>query len=111
MRLELLLSAALAVLALEATAAAQPEKATLELRSGVLAPGLPLAESDKGVYEVRLTAKVDKKGEGKGVLVLEPNAPRFDDFGFVTTGGPLPQVTLECKLKFVKKETYRWNVG
>jgi hypothetical protein len=111
MRRELLLTAALAILAPAATTAAQPEMATVELHSGVLAPGLPLAESDKGVYEVRLTAKVDKKGEGKGVLVLEPNAPQFDDFGFVTTGGPLPLVTLECTLKFVKKETYQWRVG
>jgi len=116
MRLGLLMATAFAVLAAGAVTAAEPKKIDLELRfsgpvapgSGSLAPGLPLWEKDKGFYGLRLTAQVDKMGEGKGTLELEPNAPAFDEFGFVTRGGDLPLVTLECNLKLVKKETLRW---
>ena len=89
-----------------ATASAQ-DKATLELSSDRLLDGRRLPESPKGVYGIRLTAQVDKKGEGKGVLEIDPNAPLFDEFGFATIRADLPWVKLECELKFVKKKTFR----
>ena len=88
------------------TVQAQAEKPTLELHSSVLAQGLPLPESAKGVYGFALTAHVNQDGEGKGTLELNPNAPTFDEFGFMTTNNTLPVVKLECTLKFVKKQTY-----
>jgi hypothetical protein len=85
------------------TAAAQ-EKAPLELRSDTIIAGLPLPESVKGVYGFRLTAQVDKKGEGAGTLELNPNAPAYDELGLFVAGTNLPDVKLECALKFVKKK-------
>jgi hypothetical protein len=38
----------------------------------------------------------------RGTLVLEPNAPNFDEFGFRTTNGTLPPVKLECTLNLLK---------
>ena len=83
--------------------AAEPEKTMIELRSGLVAPGLPLLENDKGIYGSRLSARVDKKGEWTGVLELDPNAPAYDEFGFVRAAADLPPIRLECTLKFVKK--------
>jgi hypothetical protein len=92
-------------------AAAQPT--AVELRSDLLIVGLPLPECAQGVYGIRFTGQVDKKGEGNGSLELDPNAPTYDEFGFLTTAGNLPPVKLECTLKFVKKQTFRFrqNLG
>jgi hypothetical protein len=81
-------------------------KSTVQLESSVLHPGVPLAESDKGVYGVRLSGQLDKQGNGRGSLELEPNAPAFDEFGFGTIPRRLPSVTLECTLSLVKKHTF-----
>jgi hypothetical protein len=110
MRRELLVAIALAVLFPGAVTAGEQEKTPVELHSALILPGLPLPESDKGVYEVRLTARVDKKGEGSGTLELDPNAPTFDEFGYVTTAANLAPVKLDCTLKFVKKGKVRVNV-
>jgi hypothetical protein len=96
-----------ALLAPGAITAAQPERATIDLRSDLLVTGLPLAECARGVYWIRLTARVDKKGEGKGTLELEPNAPAFDELGWQIAGGQLPVMKLECTLKWAKKKTIR----
>jgi hypothetical protein len=69
-------------------------------------PGLPLAESAKGVYGFRLTAQVDEKGDVSGALELDPNQPKYDEFGFVTSLGDLPSVKLQCTLKFMKKAKF-----
>jgi hypothetical protein len=111
MRRQLVVAIALAALGPGATSAVQLEMAAIELHSGLVSPGLPLPESDKGVYGIRLTAKVDKKGEGNGTLELDPNAPTFDEFGYLTTDAKLAPVKLECKLKFVKKGKVRVNAG
>ncbi len=98
------LATVFAVLAPAMAPAAEPEKTTVELRSDLIVAGLSMAESDKPVYGLRLTAQVDKKGEGSGVLELELNAPAYDEFGFQTAGGNLPPTKLECTLKFIKKK-------
>jgi hypothetical protein len=103
MRLGLLITAALAFLAPGAVPAAEPEKAAIELRSDYLVAGMPLAESNKAVYGIRLTAQVDKQGEGRGTLELDATTPAYDEFGF-WRGVPQPPVTLECTLKLVKKK-------
>lgn len=85
--------------------AAEPPKLQVELKSeliGVL--GLPLEESTKPVYAVRLTAQVDEKGEGNGTLVLDPTGlPAYDEFGFPGAAPVVPAVKLDCTLKLVKK--------
>ncbi len=90
-----------------AVKAIQPERQTLQLHSEPLHPGLPLTESDKGVFGVSLAAVVDRKGFGRGTLSLDRNAPTFDEFGFRTTNGVLPPVKLDCTLNLVKKRTFR----
>jgi hypothetical protein len=104
MRLGLLGVTVFALLAPGVMTAAEPEKATVELRSDVLVSGLPLAECAKRVYGIRLLAQVDKKGEGSGTLELDTNAPVYDEFGFQTTDGKLLPVKLECTLKLAKKK-------
>jgi hypothetical protein len=86
--------------------AAQPEEETLVLESRLIHPGLSLAESDKGAFGVFLKAEVVKKTFGRGTLVLEPNAPSFDEFGFRTTNSTLPPVQLEFTVNLVKKHTF-----
>jgi hypothetical protein len=93
----------------EVVKSAQREEETLELESRLIHPGLSLAESDKGVFGISLTALVVKKRVvrdqrvfGRATLMLEPNAPSFDEFGFPTTGGSLPPVKLECTLNLVR---------
>jgi hypothetical protein len=93
-----------------AVTAAQPEKETLELNSGPLHPGLPLAESSKGVFGVSLTAEVVKNRFGRGALVLDPDAPAFDEFGFRTPGGTLLPIRLECTVNLVKKRKFQWQL-
>jgi hypothetical protein len=83
--------------------AIQPVNETLEVESAIFHPGLPLAESAQGVYRIYLMAEVDNESAHRGSLVLEPNAPTYDEFGFRTMNGNLPQVKLECSLKLVKK--------
>jgi hypothetical protein len=63
-----------------------------------------MAESDKPVYRVHLTARVDKNGEGNGMLVLDITPRRVDEFGLPEVAAALPPVKLECSLKFVKKK-------
>src|SRR5262249_39956630 len=109
MRRELLVAIALAVFGSGAATAVAQEKAAIELRSGLVSPALPLQESEKGVYGVRLTAQIDRKGEGNGSLELDPKAPTFDECGYVTTGGGVAPVKLDCTLKFVKKGKVRVN--
>jgi hypothetical protein len=104
MRLGLLTTTALALLVPVATAA-EPEKTAVELRSNHLEAGLPLAEGNKAVYGIRLTARLDKQGEGSGTLEFDTTAPAYDEFGFLTSG-PQPPVQLECTLKLVKKKTF-----
>ena len=96
MHRELLITITLAALLAGTASAVQPEKVPIELGSGLISPGLPLSESEKGVYGIRLTAKIDKKGEGSGALELDPNVPTFDEFGYVTTAGNLAHVKVEC---------------
>jgi hypothetical protein len=99
-----LLATAFVMLAPAAVTAAEPEEPNLKLHSERLVPGLPLAESARGVYGIRLTARVDLKGEGRGTLELDPTVPTYDDFGFMTNHAESPPVTLVCTLKFVKRE-------
>jgi hypothetical protein len=106
MRIGFLASAAVAILAVGTAMGAEPEKSAVELRSDMLVTGLPLSECEKGVYQIRLTGNVDKKGEGSGVLELDPNTPTFDELGFQTVGSSLPVVKLDCSIKVVKRKKF-----
>lgn len=103
MRLALIVTFALT--AVGTASAAEANKHPLELNSdltGVL--GLPMTESTRPVYHIRLTAMVDEKGEGDGTLVLDPTGlPAYDEFGFPGAATAVPVVKLDCSLKFVKK--------
>jgi hypothetical protein len=110
MRLLALLTLALA--AFDQAAAADPPKQRIELRSeGIGVLGLPLAESEKPVYRVLLTADVGANGEGSGVLacdVTEP--PDYDRFGFVMAVSPTREIKLDCALKPLKTTTRVFTV-
>ncbi len=103
MRLAMIVMIAMAML--DTTSAAESVKPGVELNSeriGVL--GLPLAESTKPVHWIGLTAKVDGKGEGSGVVTLDlTELPAYDEFGFPTTVAAVPAIKLDCSLRFVKK--------
>ena len=93
--------ALLTVIVLAGTASAADRK--IELNSAetpVL--GLPLLESDKAVYRISITAKVNEKGEGDGVLLLDATVPVYDEFGFPAPSTPVPPLKLNCTLKFEK---------
>src|SRR5262249_30421611 len=82
----------------------EPERIAVELSGEIDGRGLLLAESDKPVYRIHLTAQVDKRGEGAGTLVLDPTPPLVDEFGFPVFTAPLPQVKRECSLKLVNRK-------
>jgi len=104
MRVARLLATVVATLVPATVTAAQPQKATIEFRSERIIGGLPMAESDKSIYAIHLTLELDKKGEGKGALELDPNVPKYDEFGFPTLSDGLPWAKLDCTVKFVKKK-------
>jgi hypothetical protein len=104
MRLGLL--APLAVLVAAAAVNAQ-DKTKVELRAGLIDPGLTVPESDKVIHGIRLFAEVDKAGEGSGTLELDPTVPKFDEFGYLQLGEFQTPVKLEFTLKFVKKGKVR----
>jgi hypothetical protein len=105
----LFMATVLMVLAPGTATVAGPQKGKLELRSGLIDAGQLLAESNKVVYGLALTATVDKKGEGSGILQLDLNAPTYDEFGFATVAHALPPVKLKCTLKFVKKKRIEFH--
>src|ERR1041384_3286583 len=82
---------------------AAADKTAIELRSDLAVGGIPLAESDGRIYTVRLTANVDKNGDGSGTLELDSNEPRYDEFGFLRIDATRPLIKLECTIKFVKR--------
>ncbi len=64
---------------------------SLQLQSGMISPGLPLHEDGHRMfYAVGLSAELNKAGEGKGMLELNPNKPGFSEFGFKNNGGDKP---------------------
>jgi hypothetical protein len=81
--------------------AAEPEKHELDLRSDFLVGPLSLPECDKPVHSLRLTGAVTRNGEGSGTLELDTNAPKYDEFGFMTIDNPVPPLKLECTYKVV----------
>jgi len=106
MRLAIL--AAIALAAPAPALAADPPKRDIDLVSEhTRILGLPLPESEKPVYRITLTAKVDAKGEGDGLLVLDPTAPAYDELGSPAPATALPPVKLECSLKHVKTLTVK----
>jgi hypothetical protein len=98
------------VIAPSGAALAQPD---VELQSAALTPGIVLGEMREPIHQVRLIVDYDGKGPGKGKLVLDPNAPEFDEFGehvggldtpyVKRKGGPLRPFELECEITFVKE--------
>ena len=94
--------ALLTVIAWAGTATAADRK--IELNSAhtpVL--GLPLPESEKAVYRISITAKVNDKGEGEGVLLLDATVPVYDELGFPAPSNAVPPVKFDCRLKFEKE--------
>jgi hypothetical protein len=79
----------------------EPEAGSVELSGTVDGRGLPMAECDSGVHRIKLTIKLDKKGQGSGTLVLDATPNPIDDFGFPVTVKADPPLKLECTLKLV----------
>jgi hypothetical protein len=90
--------------ALVALAQAEPDKSAIDLSGSIDGRGLVLAECEKPVFKIQLTAKVDRDGEGKGTLVLDPTPPAVDEFGLPEVAAAPPVVKLECSLKFLKSK-------
>jgi hypothetical protein len=114
MRTAFLLPAACVAIILPAATAADPPKPNVVLRSSVISPGLPLAESKHLVYSIGLDATANAKGEGKGTLTLNVTPPNYDEYGDFVNGretdnvnrpgpAPLPAVSLECKIDLIRK--------
>jgi hypothetical protein len=95
-----------------AAPAADPPKKDFALRSE-LTPvlGLPLPESEKPVYGISLTAKVNEKGDWSGVLALDSTAPVYDELGTPIRGPAVAPVKLDCSLKFEKEITTKHLSG
>src|ERR1700736_6020914 len=102
MRLTLLLAVILSFPA--APAVAQP--ADIQFVCNSFSTDLPLAESKEPVHRVILKCRL--VDGGSGTITLDPNVPKFDEFGDPVAGGkPSPMVTLDCTLKLIKKEKDR----
>ena len=97
------LALALTVAFVSLVQADEPGKISVELSGTINGRGLPMAECDFGVYRIKLLAKVDRKGEGSGTLILDSTPNPVDEFGFPIIGKAEPPVKLECTLKFVKR--------
>jgi hypothetical protein len=83
---------------------AQP--ANVQFVSDTFSTDLPLAESKEGVHRLILQCRL--ADGGAGTLTLDPNVPKYDEFGDLVAGDkPLPLVTLDCTLKLIKKAKER----
>lgn len=95
------LLATLVLICASATAAAQP--ADVQYVGHTSSPDLQLAECKDGVRYVVVQGRV--ADGGKVTLTLDPNGPKYNEFGDeVAAGKKSPVVSLECTLKLVKKE-------
>ncbi len=93
----------------------EPVMPNIELQSAPLTPALVLDESRRPVHQVRLLVESDAK---HGTLILDPNAPEFDEFGDLVGGivtpqsggkhGVLPAIELKCVIDFVKEGREKW---
>ena len=95
----------------------RPITPIVELQSGPLTPGFVLDECPRPIHQIRILvdAKLDR-----GVLVLDSNAPEFDEFGGLVggiltpqvrgDGGPLPAVKLGCVIELVKESREKWRL-
>jgi len=80
-----------------------PPPVEVDLHSEVFATDMNLAESKTPIHRVLLTCQIANGGSGK--LTLDPNGPKFDEFGQpIADGQRLPEATLNVTLKLVKKE-------
>ena len=75
----------------------------LDLRSKILTPPVAIEKDAPPFHEIRLRGKIDDKGEGRGVLTFDPNAPTFDAFGTGRIlGSGKQQVRLDVNIQFVR---------
>jgi hypothetical protein len=79
----------------------EADKRPIELSGTIDGRGLPMSECDFGVHRIRLIAKVDKKGEGSGTLVLDDTPNPVDEYGAAITVKAERPLELECTLKLV----------
>jgi hypothetical protein len=93
------------ILVISATpTAAQP--ADVQFLGGTFSTDLPLPESKGSVHRAVLNCRLTDGGSG--TLTLDPNVPKFDEFGDpVDCDKRSPLVILECTLKLTKKDKDR----
>src|SRR5262245_9928314 len=98
---EMRLACALVLASAMLVRADEPDLVSVEVSGTVDGRGLPMAECDSGVHRIKLTVKLDKKGQGNGTLVLDSTPNPIDDFGFAVTVKAEPPLKLECTIKLV----------
>ncbi|MCP4890006.1 MAG: hypothetical protein GY904_25805 [Planctomycetaceae bacterium] len=90
---------ALAMIALDPCNAIAQTK--IELRSRFLTPPVALQTKDTVFHQIRILGEIDAQGNGRGVLILDPNTPTFDDFGSeLNLENSKPQVRLAVEIEF-----------
>jgi len=84
----------------------KPRPEAVQFIGSAFSTDLPLAESKQPVHRLWLTCRL--VDGGAGVLTLDPNVPRFDEFGDQVRDARLsPLLRLKCTLKFLKKDKQR----
>jgi hypothetical protein len=89
----------------------------IELQSGPLTPGLELDESPRPIHQVRLLVDAKLKS---GRLILDGNAPEFDEFGNLVGGLRSPhvrdqgeaglRVEIACSIELIKQRDDKWRM-
>lgn len=95
----------------------EPITPLIELQSGPLTPGLILGESSRPVHQIRVLVDANLS---RGTLVLDGNAPEFDEYGGLVGGIQPPQTRskgdpqlaaqFECRIELVKEGPEMWHL-
>lgn len=95
-----------------ATSIASAQIPPLDLRSPILTPPVSIEKGRAAFYSFRLDGKIDEKGEGRGVLTLNPNPPEFDAFGTgLISSSKQKEVKINVSIHFVRSGRTQIEAG
>lgn len=99
------------------SSADEPMSPLIEFQSGPLTPALVLDNVPQPIHQVRLV--VDAK-LASGILILDGNSPKFDDFGALVGGLQTPHVRgqgdpkriskVRCSIALLKDGSGKWRL-